>query len=289
MNVDPRHWADYNALCADLRAHRVYSVRTVLKATDEPTAWPDALHRHGLSLLSVLALESLSGFGSVEEALEYYSTIPWDILQLCNESDVDCSDDDDCSSWYQTQEEVDDMITYARHLMPDRVLIGPGLASGNEHWLDTLLNANMLDGIAAHPYAETLDTIDDFIHRYEQYGKLYITEYPDVNMTRRLQSLPSYAFCWSKVMHPDFGIREDPEKLAIYVEGAKPMPDFYLGFADYAAQHPEVGEPLTNQFTDKSYTDDIEHRTFDITRQETTRGTLWYYPESNAVRFDPKE
>lgn len=278
MNVDYRHWADLDALCVDLRAHRVKSVRTVLKATDEPTAWPDALHRHGLTLCSVLALESLAGFGSVQEALDYYETVHFDILQLGNESDIDCSDNDDCSSWWQSQQEVDDMIWYARYLMPDRALIGPGLATGNEHWLDTLHNLYMLDGIAAHPYAETLDTINDFIARYSQYGKLCITEYPDVNMTRLLQSLPSYAFCWSNVMHPLYGIREDPEKLAIYIEGATPMPEFVLGFADYAAIHPEVGEPVEDEWTERA----------GVQAQHTTEGILRYYSQSNKIVFFPK-
>lgn len=301
-NVDPRHWVDLEALAADLKAHNVAVVRTVLKSYDDPTAWSTALHRHGLSLLSVFALESFEGFYTFREAITHYSNFDFDYLQLGNESDVDCRTEDNCSSWYQTQEEVSNMGYTAREIMPTAFIIGPGLAAGDPHWLDTF-DAAPFDAIAAHLYGN--QTVDEFVSMWAPYSPapIWITEYPYVEYTRELNDDPrvhcALHFCWSLRMHP-LGICEREDKLAEFTVGAAEsgtgaapggevaQPEYILGFADYAAMHPEVGDPVTNQFTERTYIDQVSHTTHEITAQETSEGTLRYFPEANAVRFSPK-
>ena len=60
------------------------------------------------------------------------------------------------------------------------------------------------------------------------------------------------------------------------------MPEFVLGFAAYAAAHPEVGEPVESEWTE-----DALVRPALVRRQDTTTGTLRYYAESNKVVFSP--
>lgn len=52
------------------------------------------------------------------------------------------------------------------------------------------------------------------------------------------------------------------------------MASFQLGFAAYAAAHPEVGTPLE----DEGPIGDV---------QLTTTGVLLYFPRANTVRFVP--
>lgn len=63
---------------------------------------------------------------------------------------------------------------------------------------------------------------------------------------------------------------------------------FILGFADYAAAHPEVGQPLTSQYTERPYTSDDDQKVYVITTQWTTAGRLYYFSESNEICFKPR-
>lgn len=66
------------------------------------------------------------------------------------------------------------------------------------------------------------------------------------------------------------------------------MPQFILGMANYAAAHPEVGQPLTSQFEERKYTSDDDDTVYVITAQFTTTGLLRYFQESNEIVFDPR-
>ncbi len=57
-------------------------------------------------------------------------------------------------------------------------------------------------------------------------------------------------------------------------QGGTTMASFQLGFAAYAAAHPEVGTPLE----DEGPIGDV---------QLTTTGVLLYFPRANTVRFVP--
>ena len=55
------------------------------------------------------------------------------------------------------------------------------------------------------------------------------------------------------------------------------MPKLVLGFATYAADHPEVGEPVENECLERT----------GVNCQDTTTGTLRYYATSNLIVFSP--
>lgn len=57
-------------------------------------------------------------------------------------------------------------------------------------------------------------------------------------------------------------------------------PKFVLGFADYAEQHPEVGTPVEEEWSER----DVPAL---VRRQDTDRGTLRWYEQSNEIVFQP--
>jgi hypothetical protein len=64
--------------------------------------------------------------------------------------------------------------------------------------------------------------------------------------------------------------------------------DYILGFRDFVLAHPEVGAPLTNQYTERKYQSDIDGASYVITTQWTTGGRLFYFQESNQVVFETR-
>lgn len=62
------------------------------------------------------------------------------------------------------------------------------------------------------------------------------------------------------------------------------MPEFVRGFAEFAKTHPDIGEPLTSEYEEWHYRSP-EGPMVAVVRQDTTKGTLRWYQESNRIAY----
>lgn len=233
----------------------------------------------GVHTLMVMAAESFEGRGwwtvLSEAKAKYGGMVLW---QLGNESDHESD-----SSWTMTQAQVSELLRVGREVLgPDAFILGPGLASGQPSWAETV-DWRPANGIAVHPYGKrptpdwpspTWGTgyVGDLLDGYKKFGKpLYVTEVglSTTDQTEALQGeycgrmmvsleqkvVDAYWFCYGDAQVPKFGlVRTNNVKKPSYaafqeaVEQTEDMPKYVLGFKKVYESDPElVGEPVENE------------------------------------------
>lgn len=199
-----------------------------------------------------------------------------------------------------------------RSVDPDAYLVLGGSVSGQPiAWLEWVQaieeSGETIQAADIHPYAKDAPTARALIRAYH-------TLRPDFALMvfewwREAAEIPAFVqmlneeceahtfFCFSDGMWSGMGLYTlslipTPEGHAMQTLIAaerpkeRPMPEFVLGFKDYAEAHPEVGEPVTSEFDEFTY-DDGESVDWTVRRQDTTTGRLYYYTESNTIVFQP--
>lgn len=282
INVDHRHWDDMDALARLVIGN---GVRTVLKPDDDErmSQWLEVCFTNHLLFLAVIARESVHAFDSYRDAMKYYADLYGDVItywQIGNEPDSN-----HVSSWTMDHDELDGLLLAADEMLPSNAYkVGPGLVSGQHNWVDGI-DLQLIDALAGHYYSKDTD-LDDWLNGYKAYGKpFWVTEYPFIEITGHIKRNCEHGFffCLSDVMVPGHGILEStPAEIELFKRGVN-VPEFVLGFADYAATHSNVGEPLTEEYTQTEYNGHV------VRAQLTTNGLLLYHTESNTITFLPKE
>lgn len=224
-----------------------------------------------------------------------------DAFQIGNEPDIESP-----SSWTMEPGRLNALLRYFRNHWGGHQVCA-GMASGDPSYM-TQVDRKLYDVVAIHPYTQTSDTMPTLMAGYAPYldGKeLWFTEFEDLALIPTLTDLAavSFKFSWQdwadghgNVWHGGLHDTEGHPKSAYHLfkmyaddinsrEKETPLPEFVLGFADYAAAHPEVGEPLTSEFTLADYPG--FGRTEVIRVQYTDKGLLHYFTESNRVIFKP--
>lgn len=292
INVDHRHWTDMNALARTVVDCGANAVRTVLKPNEDErfSQWLTACNNHGLLFLSVTARESVHEFNSYRDALKYYAELYGDVIkywQLGNEPDGPLESD---ASWRMNWNELDRLLEAAYDVLPKETYkIGPGLVSGQHKWVNGI-DLSLIDALAGHHY-DLNTNVTIWADGYKAYGKpFWVTEYPFIEATTpiRKQAEHGFFFCLSDVMKDGNGLLESIQAeqalfYALATSKENDMPEYVLGFADYANTHPEVGDPLTNEYTQTQYGSHV------VQAQLTTNGLLFYHSESNTITFLPKK
>lgn len=293
INVDHRHWQDMDSLARTVRDCGGSGVRTVLKPNDDERMgqWIEACEAHNLLFLSVTALESVHDFDSYSQAMEYYSNLYGEVIhywQIGNEPD---GPPESPSSWIMDRDELNDLLQAANDALPSNAyIIGPGLVSGQAKWADGI-DLQLVDALAGHHYSKATNLTSWFAGYKSHAMPFWVTEYPFIEPTATIKKngVHGFFFCLSDVMVNGNGLLESsPSERALFKKLAESqedtnVPEFVLGFADYAANNPNVGEPLTEEYTLVQITEDKFVRA-----QQTTNGLMMYHSESNTVIFLPK-
>jgi hypothetical protein len=130
-------------------------LRVVLKPEYDLTPWILDAHGRGMSVLGVIARESLAGPYDETAALykDRYGDL-FEALQPGNEPDHYSP-----SSWTMLPDDLNNLLAAFNQHFPDAVIVGPGLVSGNPHYLDAV-DLDLVDYVALHPYGRRPN--DDF-------------------------------------------------------------------------------------------------------------------------------
>jgi len=259
------------ALARDVAASGAKVVRTVLKPDDHLIIpWITACRSRDIKVLGVLARES----GDFNQ----YIHLPLDYWQIGNETD----NPDGEASWYQTHDEINDLIRAVRLALPHAYLIGPGLVTGAPAWLNGL-DLTVLDAIAAHFYGDILiDVYKDAAPHLD----LWVTEFPWAETAYDIASHPSVKgachFCWSNVMHPDYGLIERPEAYSVFKQATYKLMEGKMAGLN-------VGQGLWDYVLSKGDQANRDSR-FTTNQNGTTLEEVWgslgYYYCSNATGSD---
>src|SRR5262249_41164142 len=126
----------------------------------------------------------------------------------------------------------------------DLPIIGPGLASGDPGWWNEELDP-LVDAIAVHPYTKPPAEAADLLRRYHDTwpGYIWVTEFLDPGADTGL--IPDYLAAFSTL--PFVQVAFNYGRSPAWATGGGTVPEFKLGFAEYAKAHPEVGVPLTDE------------------------------------------
>lgn len=234
--------------------------RAVAYPDADITNWVRDCQAHGVKVLLVLARESIGD--DTEQRLAMFARRYGGVVnavQVGNESDH-VSD----SSWTMTPRDLNRLLMTARAVFgPDKLLIGPGLVSGQPSWAGQI-DWSPVDALCLHPYAKWPGTpeLSNLIDGYAAYGKpLWVTEYHarTLGMAAALRNDPrlgvAIAFCYSDSMVPGFGLVESPAALADFKAAAgtprSPVDQpvrFQLGFLEWSQADPSLlGQPLENE------------------------------------------
>jgi hypothetical protein len=275
MNLDYRHWTyeELHQICNDLHYNlKVKIVRTVLKP-GEKYQWNDyvaLLRMHGMSILAIQTSDS----GDIEQYENYFL----DFIQIGNEPF-----NIGPSSWTQTPEELNNLVSRARNFFPESLLVMAGLADGDETKLD-LLDLDKVDFVACHPGIETPETIDEYIARYMQHSdglKIMVTEFYNPNLTRQLKANPNVRdamfFCYDDKMVTPHGLYNHGVK--------KPAYDVYISQIGDNMADLNVGAGILEAMAvhgDSPIRDSDFITNINGTVYEKGYGTLGFYEASNA-------
>lgn len=313
MNVDPLAInADPVALARLLSFLGVQWVITVLQPdySAQQIDFFSSCHAFGLNVAGVVAYES-----GVQNGSELWDPVPSlaqmakvgtllvglfnsfvDVFIWGNEPDVTSP-----SSWTLPGNVITQLLSVAAGLLPVSRIAGPGLASGQPYTYDTT-NVSI---VCYHRYQTPQEYTGVLPAGLNTTGKaIWVTEYPadQLGLLTQIVALGGVdmtaAFCLSVDMVPEYGIlmadgTVNPDNsYSEYVGFAKGTggmtmaggpPTFELGFATYAANHPEVGDPLENEGPLSQIFGDV---------QLTSEGLMIYFPGSagdayGGVRFIP--
>lgn len=180
--------------------------------------WIRGCQERGVKVLMVLARESIDGDWqrNISRFRDLYSGRV-NAIQIGNEPDHESP-----SSWTMTPRDLNRLLVTARGVFgPDKLLIGPGLVSGQPSWA-SLVDWSPVDAICIHPYAKDPGTpdLDNLLDGYRLHGKpLWVTEYhartrgmaAALRDDRRVRV--ALAFCMTDRMVPGFGLLEDQAAL----------------------------------------------------------------------------
>lgn len=158
-------------------------LRVVLLPDVDLTPWIEDAHARKLKVLGVIARESLVGRYD-ETAFLYaarYGNL--DAVQGGNESDHHSP-----SSWDMEPSDLNDLLAAINLHFPHTPIVGPGLVSGNPHYLDAV-DLDLVDAISVHPYGRWpnnqdwselpggFGSIAGLLDAYRYHGKpIWITE-----------------------------------------------------------------------------------------------------------------
>lgn len=246
----------------------------------------DSYRRAGLRVLAVVAQQSVAPFGSYAAAAEAYAKLAGlvDWWQIGNEPDTLGE-----SSWTQTQQEFAELCEAFAAYSP---IIAGGFANnqGDAGWLERDPDAcarvlAVVDYLGVH-----YPLSGHKIQEYRRYNKpIQVTEgYTDTDIERAILQEPDvsayYDWWHDPVGTGTLGLQGHPDRIAAFRRLAMELtvPEFKLGFKDYAASHPEVGQPVEDEWTERQTPGTVQ-------RQDTTTGSLRYYGQSNLIVFSPKE
>lgn len=163
-------------------------IRVVLLPHVDLTEWIQEAHRRGLKVLGVIARESLDpnfeafAYTAAMYAERYGSTL--DAIQGGNEADHESP-----SSWTMEQGQLNNLLFAINQHFPETTIVGPGLVSGNPHYLDAV-DLDLIDYVAVHGYGTrpsnigdwselpgNFGTIGELLDRYRYHGKnFWLTE-----------------------------------------------------------------------------------------------------------------
>lgn len=180
-------------------------------------------------------------------------------------------------------------------IQPTLPLIGPGLASGQVEYLDTV-DLRGYAAIAVHPYAKDQWGAAALVSFYQKRFQLpvWVTEFEwSIERCRALRAEPNVPvvimYCWqrwagwAKALFDEYGNPTPIYREFQHEAGGPTMtaPTFLPGggFEQYAQAHSEVGKPLSSE----------EYFSADTSIQVCEGGVLYYARESNAVVFLPKK
>lgn len=213
------------------------------------------------------------------------------------------------SSWVQSPEEYTSLFGLVsralRRVDPNaRTVLGGSVSGQPEEWLKYVWaverSGYRIDGYDVHPYAkdfrEACWLLADYASLRPGYAP-YVFEWhqyaPGIEPFQRMlddDTAASTFFCYSEGMVSGHGLYYHdgsltPEGYAMQRLLTTPMevpsvPEFVLGFKAYAEQHPEVGEPVESEWTERPAPAPVR-------RQDTSTGVLRYYQESNRIVFAP--
>lgn len=239
INIDPGHGFTID----DVVKTGAKAVRVVLKSGFSSASFQflSDCTGAGITTMGVIAAESMyvdnRMLTNQEAAIWYHDRYEdfLDLLQIGNEPDIDSP-----SSWTMLPVDLNQMIWTFSRIWDKTPLVGPGLASGNPGWVNSLA-IEPLSYLAIHPYGqrptppadEWADLPGNFGYvasLYEAYRSLglpvLISEYganeeetgPDLYnryvpaMTDKLVELEvpyAFHFCLDDVMVPSFGLYHD--------------------------------------------------------------------------------
>lgn len=270
VNCDPRHWDTYDELASAIQASGALWVRTVILPDSDLTPWIDACHNHGLKVLGVIASESLPGwdpswyaadmaYQATAYATQYAETL--DAWQIGNESDQ-VGD----SSWTMRPTELNRLLKAFRAALPERYIVGPGMASGQPYHYDTRL----VDAQAIHPYLDpdTLRTIG--LHATPNGQPLWVTEYPaSEGMSAAIADEEAWtvamAFAWSDRFIGAYGlvdVDDNPNPVYAEFKDAASVPQEETDTmatnpyqAEFDAARKEIGKSIIDQTPQSPYYD----------------------------------
>ena len=182
-------------------------IRVVLLPDVDLTPWIAEAHRLGLKVLGVIARESFwnADAANYHDAMAVYaerygSTL--DAIQGGNESDHESP-----SSWTMPQDDLNDLLGAINAQFPTGQIVGPGMASGDPHYLDAV-DLDLVDAIAVHPYGQRPDNLQDWSETPGNFGVVS-------------QLLDSYRYHGKRLWVTEWGVSTDQvteEFQARYVE-----------------------------------------------------------------------
>ncbi len=302
-------------------------IRVVLLPDVDLTPWITDAHARGLKVLGVIAREStLDDMGYPSLAVLYggrYAGLI-DAIQCGNESDHESP-----SSWTMAQGDLNDLLAAFNREFPDTTIVGPGLASGNPHYLDAV-DLDLVDAIAVHPYGRWpnngdwselpggFGSIAELLDQYRYHNRpIWITElgvsthqvseeFQARYVEECLKSLKLRTdvpvvtwFCADDAMVEEFGlfdINGSPKVASTsfmkVAKGDTPMPD-------YSQWQGQIGTGLLDMMKDDNTLPAQRKSTFlplgtqpsDIEEAHGQNGILyvWHLDGSGSYRFAPDQ
>ena len=218
-------------------------IRVVLKPEYDLTPWITEAHRLGLKVLGVIARESLVN-DSYNDTAAMYSARYGHMLsavQAGNESDHSSE-----SSWTMEPSDLNDLLAAVNLHWANTTIVGPGLVSGNPHYLDAV-DLDLVDAIACHPYGRFPNTTEDWsetpghfgtvaqlLDSYRYHGKrLWVTEW-GVSTDQVSEEFQSR---YVEAMMKSLKLRSDVEVQCYFCADDNMVPEFGL-FDDQGNQKP---------------------------------------------------
>jgi hypothetical protein len=302
LNLDPLRADSPNADA--VAALGTGCVRVSIRPNFDWRGWINWFHSFGVVVAAGCFAESLAG-STIETAANHWAAEIGDlidVLLLCNEADGATGG----ASQSMSQADVNHWLGVWAPLFqarnPNVRIIAPALITGNENWpVDgSGVDLHRVNGIDLHAYGEGVG-IQAFLQRYRYLKQPFLLGewWPNATATTlALEAKDVLGVAWWWHQPPDtdaaLGIKDDPVKRAAFKSLAAKFPNtipggstvaapaFKLGFADYAAAHPEIGKALSEE----AYLLD-SNGAGQLSLQLSEGGLLAYAKATNETRLMP--